>query len=211
MTKKFTGFHRKLRIWRDEIFGAGFEAGAKARVAAGIPLPTSEMPKRSARVPTAYPDRHSKVLWAFGWKAGYAFCMTSSRAGTKRVRQRSLRWKRDLRTRGPLQISRANLVGPWRATRGEYIKMWNLAHDGSLTGLIVKGTTVLGDASGTWKVDGDCLVLDYKSYIYDGEEGAPYQDTSVILKITRNHLVIATGERSREKYTYVPQKLTRTP
>jgi len=205
MTKKLTGFHRKVRIWRDEIFGAGFEAGAEARIAAGIPSPTSEMPKRSARVPAAYPDPESKALWAYAWKAGYAFCMTGNRAGTKRERQSALRWKRDLNKRGALRISRANLVGAWLATRGESVKMWDLARDGSLTGVIVEGSTVMGDASGKWKLDGDCLVFDCKSYMYDAVKDDLCQYTSVIMEITRDHLVIATGETSREKYTYIPQ------
>ena len=83
--------------------------------------------------------------------------------------------------------------------------MCNLARDGSFTGRIVKASQVIADALGTWKLENDCLVFDYRSDLYGGEMGAPYEVTSVILKITRDLLVVATGETARERFTRVPQ------
>jgi hypothetical protein len=207
MSKKLTGFDRELRVWRDSIFSSGFEAGAKARVAAGIPSPPGEMPKRSARVPDDYPHRNASVLWARGWKMGYAIGTPNAWHGSRRKHHRTHAWERELAKRGPLRIRRPLLVGCWRATRRDYVKVWSLAHDGSLTGRITKASTVITDASGTWKVDKDCLIFDYRSDLYGGEMNAPYEDTSVILDITRARLVIATGETIRERYTHVPQKI----
>src|SRR5258708_1465883 len=104
MPKKLTGFDRRLRIWRDDIFSSGFEAGAKARVAAGIPSPRGEMPKRSARIPDHYSHSDARTLWARAWKMGYAIANPDTWSGAKRMRQRSLAWKQEIRTRGPLRI-----------------------------------------------------------------------------------------------------------
>ena len=152
MTKKLTGFDRKLRVWRGQIFDSGFEAGAKARVAAGIPAPPLEIPKRSARIPDNYSHPNARALWAYAWKMGYAIASPNARSGAKTTRQRSLAWKKDLKKRGPLHIKKQNLVGRWRASRAGYIKVWTLAQDGSATGRITKARTVIADASGTWNL-----------------------------------------------------------
>jgi hypothetical protein len=157
MSKKLTGFDRKLRVWRDQIFSCGFEAGAKARVAAGIVSPPREIPKRSAKIPRTYSHRTAKVLWAHAWKTGYAFASPNRRSGTKKMRQRSLAWKQELRKRGPLRLKEQELVGCCRASRGEYVKLWNLAQEGSATGRITKARSVIADASGAWKLHKDCI------------------------------------------------------
>ena len=206
MSRKLTGFDRKLRVWRDEIFSSGFEAGAKARVAAGIPSPTREIPKRSANVPRDYSHRNARALWAYAWKMGYAFASPNTWFGNKKMRQRSLHWKQELRKRGPLRLKEQELVGCWRASRGKHFKMWNLARDGSATGRITEAKTVIADASGTWSLHKDCLVFNYRQDLYGGEMNAPYEDTSVVMDITRDRLVIATSETIRERYTRVPQR-----
>ena len=207
MPKKLTGFDRKLRVWRDEVFSRGFEAGAKARVAAGILSPTREIPKRSAKVPRDYSYPNARALWAYAWKTGYALASPNTRAGNKKMRQRSLAWKQELRKRGPLRLKEQELVGFWRASRGKYLKLWTLAQDGSATGRITKDRTVVADASGRWKLYRDCLVIDFKQDLSGGETNAPYEDTSVVMDITADRLVIATSETIRERYTRVPQRI----
>src|SRR5437660_11571976 len=102
MTKKLTGFDRKLRVWRDQIFYSGFEAGAKARVAAGTLSPPMEIPKRSAKIPDNYSHPNARALWAHAWKMGYAIACPNASSRTKEMRQRSLAWKKDLKKRGRL-------------------------------------------------------------------------------------------------------------
>src|SRR5437867_4325459 len=104
MSKKLTGFARKLRVWRDEILSCGFEAGTKARVAAGVLSPPREIPKRSAKIPRDCSHRNARALWAYAWKMGYAFASPNRRSGIKKTRQRSLAWKQELRKRGPLRL-----------------------------------------------------------------------------------------------------------
>lgn len=207
MKKKLTGFDRTTRRWRDDIFGSGFEAGAKARVAAGIPSPSNKPPKRSAKIPSDCTGRNAKTLWASGWKSGYAFGIPNTRNGNARERQRTLAWRRMIAKRGRLRINSDDLVGRWRACRGEYVKLWELAQDGSATGRVTKARTVIAHASGTWKLDKDCLVFDYRHDLHGGEMNAPYEDTSVVMEIARDRLVLATTERIRERYIRVPQKI----
>jgi len=201
MRKKLVGFDPKMKKWRDDIFGFGFGAGAEARVAAGIPSPRGRVPKTAPAVPAEYFGRSLRALWARGWKYGYAIGTPDSRDGKKRIRKRELTWKRDLNKRGPLRVKSAYLVGRWRTARGEYAKVWNLAGNGALTGRVTKSTSVIADAKGTWKVEDDCLVFDYKDDFYGGEMGAPYEVRSVIMAVTRNQLVVATGETARVRYS----------
>jgi hypothetical protein len=205
--KKITGFDRKLRVWRDEIFFCGFEAGAKARVVAGILSPPGKIPKRSVKIPRDYSDLNARTLWAYAWRAGYAIASPNTPSGTKKMRRRSLVWKQMLRKRGPLRPKKQELVGCWRASRGEYIKLWNLAQDGSATGRITKARTVVADASGTWKLHRDCLILDFRQDLLGGEMNAPYEVTSVVMDITRDRLVIATSETIRERFIRVRQRI----
>ena len=205
MAKKLIGFHRKLRVWRDQIFTDGMHAGAKSRILAGIALAPGVLPKRSAKVPPRYFESSARELWSFGWKMGYAFFDQNRASEPKGTMQKLRAWERELRKRGVLRIN-SSLVGCWRSTRGNSIKTLNFARDGSFTGTITANGVVTATAAGTWIIKNDCLVLDYRSNVQDGEKNAAYEDTSVIMKILSNTLVIATGMAVRQRYRRVSEK-----
>jgi hypothetical protein len=201
MSKKLIGMDQKTRKWGGEIFGAGFEAGAQARVAAGIPLHAKNQPKHSAKIPPEYTGQNARRLWASGWKSGHAFGVPNTKVGSARCRRRALAWQKALAQRGRLRINSRNLIGSWRSKRGAHSKVLSLAEGGTMTASVVKGKTLVEDAAGKWSVDRDLLVLDYVCNLYGGETGALYKSHSVIMKLAANHFVIATSETMRDRYS----------
>ena len=70
--KVFEGKDAKTVRRYNAIFNVGFKSGAKARVEAGISEPPGALPKRSARVPSNYAHRDERILWAAGYRMGFA-------------------------------------------------------------------------------------------------------------------------------------------
>ena len=70
--KVFEGKDAKTIRRYNAIFNVGFKSGARARVEAGIAEPPGVFPKRSARAPASYRRRDERMLWAGGYRMGYA-------------------------------------------------------------------------------------------------------------------------------------------
>ena len=72
IARVFEGKDARTKRRYNATFNVGFQSGARARFAAGIPEPTGILPKRSAKIPPDYITRDERALWASGYRMGYA-------------------------------------------------------------------------------------------------------------------------------------------